>query len=128
MNTFIILSIISAIYIVYILNYFKTRYSLAHPLTYFENKLFYHPIGVSEHPLNQICPFGHISSWFLSGFIILRIFLVLNKCFSIRLIRNISMLVLFLTILFSLMNFNALVYLIPYIIIEIYIIKKYFKL
>ena len=31
MNIFL-LSIIEALYIIYMLNYFKTRYSLAHPL------------------------------------------------------------------------------------------------
>ena len=37
-NQFLILTLIEAVYVVYIMNFFKTRYSLAHPFSYFENK------------------------------------------------------------------------------------------
>ena len=125
MNFLTTATIFDAIYIVYILNYFKTKYSLAHPLTYFENKFIYHPIGKSEIPISNICPFGHMCSWFLAAFILIRLLVIRYTQISISLIRNISYIVLILTILFSLMNFNAVLYLIPHFIIETFLIKNY---
>ena len=57
------------------LNYFKTKYSLAHPLTYFENKLLYHPIGVSDKPVSNVCPLGNYLSFFLAMFVLIRYYL-----------------------------------------------------
>ena len=122
---FEILTIFDAVYIIYMLNYFKTKYSLAHPLTYFENKYLYHPIGKSDVPINNICPFGHSCSWLLAGFILIRLLLIKYSNISVTLIRNFSFGVLIITIIFSLLNFNALIYLVPHFIIETLIIKKY---
>ena len=44
------LALIHSIYIIYVLNYFKTRYNFAHPITYFNNKLLYHPIECRKYP------------------------------------------------------------------------------
>ena len=124
MNYFEILTIFDAVYIIYILNYFKTKYSLAHPLTYFEkNKYLYHPIGKSNIPINNICPFGHSCSWLLSGFILIRLLLLKYTNVSTNLIRNFSFGVLIITIIFSLLNFNDK-YLVPHFIIETLVIKN----
>lgn len=113
-----ILSLIQAIYIIYVLNYFETRYNFAHPLSNFSSDYFKHPIGKSNVPMSNICKFGHQVSWYLAMFIILRSFFINEYT------KNISIFVLFITILLSMLNFNAVIYLIPHFAIEIYLIKN----
>ena len=122
MNKLFILSIIQGLYIIFILNFFKTKYSLAHPLSSFSNDYLKHPIGVNNEPISNICDFGHQSSYFLAFFVIFRSF-ILNKY-----TKNISIIVLIITATFSLLNFNAVVYLIPHFFIELYLINNNFKL
>ena len=122
MNKLIILNIIQGLYIIYILNFFKTKYSLAHPLSNFSSDYFKHPIGVNSTPISNICEFGHQMSWFLGLFVVLR------SLFITKFTKYISIIVLIITATFSLLNFNAVVYLIPHFIIEIYLIKNNFKL
>lgn len=124
MNKFTFLSIIDAIYVMYMLNYFKTKYNFAHPLTYYSNKVFYHPIGKIDKPQSLICPFGNVAGFFLAGFIILRlVFITCNN--KLSLFNYISRFILLLTFLLSFLNFNAVIYLIPHFIIEYFIIKYY---
>jgi hypothetical protein len=115
--------IIQAVYIVYMLNYFKTKYSLSHPATYFENKLLYHPIGVSDKPVSNVCKLGHILSWYLGGFVILRSIFIENKICK-NLFRNVSIIVLIFSVILSMLNFNVVVYLLPHYIIEYYLINN----
>ena len=122
MNKLIFISIIQAIYIIFMLNYFKTKYSFAHPLSNFSSDYFKHPIGVNSEPISNICEFGHQASWFLALFVILRA-LFINK-FN----KNISILLFIFTISFSLLNLNAVIYLIPHFMLEFYLIKSNFKL
>ena len=122
MNKLLLLSIIQAVYVVYMLNYFKTKYSLAHPLLNFNSDYLKHPIGKSDVPISNICNFGHHGAWFISLFVLLRPFLLCRN------IRNISILVLIIVMTFSLLNFNAVVYLLPYFFIEIYLINKNFNI
>ena len=115
-----LVSIIEAVYVIYILNFYKTKYSFAHPLTYFENKILYHPIGKSSEPISNICKLGNIGAFFIAAYIILRIFYknefsVLNK------------LVVFIVFVMSLLNFNAVIYLLPYFCIEYLVITKKLK-
>lgn len=125
---FLILSLVEAIYVVYMLNYFKTRYSLAHPLTYFENEILYHPIGKAENPICQICPLGNWGSYLIAFFIVTRA--VLYNYLDNKAIKNntrfASLLVLTIVFILSLLNFNAVVYLVPYFAIEIFLIMKVF--
>ena len=105
------------------LNFFKTRYNLAHPASYFENKLIYHPIGRSNDPISPICQLGNWGAYFIAFFILIRafygrktpIFKILNK------------LVVFVVFVLSLLNFNALVYLLPYFTIEYLVITNKLK-
>jgi len=118
MNKILIISVLEAVYTIYMLNYFETRYSLAHPFSYFRSRYFYHPIGVSEEPMSQICSFGHQMSWYLGAYFIIRVLLLmyvprLNK--SIKLFNRALMILVFIV---SLVNFNALVYLMPIFIVE----------
>ena len=111
-------TIILALYIVYMLTYFKTRYSFAHPIINFDDAYFKHPIGYSEEPTSKICRFGRDSSFLLAGFIITKYLLyhykVINKSFYYGLSRLCFISVLIL----SFMNFNAVIYLIPFFIYE----------
>ena len=66
----IIINFILAIYVVYMLNYFKTIVNVAHPLTYFSNELLYHPIHKLSKPINPVCKLGNILSWFLAIYLI----------------------------------------------------------
>ena len=50
----LLISFIEAIYVIYMLNYFKTKYSIAHPFTYFNNKYLFHPLKVFQINRNQI--------------------------------------------------------------------------
>ena len=122
MNKLLILSIIQGIYIIYTLNYFKTKYSLAHPLSNFSSDYFKHPIGKNDIPISNICEFGHQMSWFLALFVVLR------SLFKNKFTKNISIVVLIVTATFSMLNLNAVVYLIPHFVIEIYLIKNNFNL
>ena len=109
-------SFIQSIYIIYILNFFKTRYSFAHPFFNFSLDYFKHPIGINKIPILNVCKFGQDASWFLV------IFLIVRSLFVNKYTKKISIFVLIITILLSLLNFNVVIYLIPYFIIEIFLI------
>ena len=117
-NKLLLVSIIEALYVIYMLNFFKTKYSLAHPLSNFNNEYLKHPIGKSDIPISNICEFGHQSSWLLATFIILRPFFI-NKY-----TKNLNILGLIIVFSFSLLNMNAVVYLLPVFILEIYLITN----
>jgi len=123
---FLLLSLVEAIYVVYMMNYFKTRYSLAHPLTYFENKFLYHPIGKSDKPICNICPLGNKGSVLIAIFVILRWIIFTNSSnkSQLKILKLFSIFGVSIAFLLSLLNFNAVVYLLPYFITEIYIIKN----
>ena len=121
-NNFLVISIIEAVYVIYMMNYFKTRYSLAHPFTYFENKLLYHPIGKADKPICNICPLGNYGGFMIAIYVILRWVIYTNaKCSKD--LKLFSIFVLVLVFMTSLLNFNAVVYLLPYFVTEIYLIK-----
>ena len=125
-NQFLMLTLLEAVYVVYIMNFFKTRYSLAHPFTYFENKLLYHPIGKSDKAICTICPLGNWGSVAIAIYIILRWIIFSNSSnkTTITNLRLFSLFTLTLVLLLSFLNFNAVVYLIPYFIVEMYVIKN----
>lgn len=112
-----LVSVILAIYIVYMLNFFKTTYSFAHPLTYFNNKYLYHPIVNTETKENMICKMGNHGSWIIALFLILRFYLLKKN------IKTCSIVVYLLILILSFLNLNAVIYLIPYFILELLLIK-----
>ena len=123
----VLLGIAQSLYIVYMLNYFKTCYSVAHPLTYFENSYLYHPIGKADKPISNVCEFGHQVSWLLAGFIIIRNILISRKL-GRNVLRKFSTLVLIITLIMSMLNFNVVLYLLPHYILEYYLIKTNYNL
>lgn len=111
---------IEAIYIIYMLNYFKTKTNFAHPL-HFDNPYLYHPIEKIEKEQNLICPFGHDASFVLAGYLILR-GIALDFSPDLFLLKSCyHKYILFITLGISLTNFNATVYLIPFFFYEFFV-------
>jgi hypothetical protein len=112
----LIISSIEAIYLIYMFNYFKTNVNFAHPSSYFDNKLLYHPIEKVSTKTNMICPLGNYLSYIGAVLLILRNFLSpeQKKIYFIKYHKKI----IFGALLLSLINFNAFIYLIPILIIE----------
>ena len=105
------------IYIIYMLNFYKTNISIAHPLTYFDNDILYHPIENSEEPRNMICKLGNYGAFVLALFILLRELSLFSIIEKNKL--NISRFVFSIVMLLSFLNLNSCLYLIPYFIFEI---------
>ena len=118
---FIILNIIEALYILYMFNYFKTKYSVHLSWEYITQKHSFlrHPIktGVYE---SKICPLGNLVGWLLPIWIFFRTYSYIYKINSkyISILNYILWGVIF--ILSFLMNVNAFIYLIPVFILETY--------
>lgn len=109
------------------LNFFKTCYSVAHPLSYFENSYLYHPIGKSDKPNSKVCLFGHQVAWLLAGFVIIRNIMIV-KNYGKNFLRKMSTLILIISVIMSMLNFNVVLYLLPHYILEYYLIKTNYNL
>ena len=121
---FLLISLVEAVYVIYMMNYFKTKYSLAHPFSYFENKFLYHPIGKSDKPICNICPLGNYGGFLIAIYVILRWVIYTNMKKKTKGIKLFSIFALIMVFMLSLLNFNAVVYLLPYLVLEVYIIKE----
>ena len=113
----LLIVIVECFYIIYMLCIFKTRYSIAHPLSTFNNDLFRHPIGIKSYPKNMICLFGKFMSIIISVFIIIRYLLFNNSKFRNFYLKYHKKL-LYLLLILCLINFNALLYMIPIFFLE----------
>ena len=111
-------TIILALYIIYMLTYFKTRYNFAHPIINFDDSYFKHPIGYSKVPSTKICRFGRDTSFLLAGFLIIKYLLFHYKVISKDFYYSLSRLGFISVLILSFMNFNAVIYLIPFFIYE----------
>lgn len=111
-------TLLLSFYIIYMLTYFKTRYSLAHPLSNFEDSYFKHPIGISKNKESKICRFGRDGSFLLAGFLLGKYILFRTKCIKKELYYSLGRLGLITVLILSLMNLNAFVYLIPFFVYE----------
>ena len=123
MNNIFLVTIIQAVYVVYMLRYFKTRYSLAHPLVNFKSEWLQHPIGISDEPISNICPFGHQGSLLIAGLLFVRLYILQKGIVSSKVLKMYSRMGTFLIFLLSLLNINAVTYLIPFFISEYYVQK-----
>ena len=122
----IILNIIEALYIVYMFNYFKTKYSLHLSWEYITQKHSFlkHPIqsGIYE---SKICPLGNLVGWLLPFWIFLRTYSYLHKVNTKYIFILNCVFWSLIVILSFLMNLNAFIYFIPAIIIETYLGLQY---
>ena len=121
-NTLIYL--IQAIYVVYMLNWFKTTWNFAHPLSKFNSEYLTHPVHKLINPINPVCKLGNNLSWLLGGYLIARgIYLDItrgSKSSYDNIFKSLHLSILILTFVLSLLNFNVTVYLFPIILIELY--------
>ena len=106
--------LILVIYLIFIFRYFKTTISFTHPLEFImmnkSSQYFKHSLSYGQYE-SKICPFGHDAIIILAIFILLRLkFNFLNKA---------SKLILLIVFLISLLNLNAVIYLIPYFLFEL---------
>ena len=124
MDTYTILSIIEAIYIIYMYNFFKTNKSIHHPLEMIMQK---NVKGILKHPIStgiyesKICNFGKIVSYLLAILIMLR-----NMYRNRTRIINIIIFILVFVLSFIL-NMNSFVYLIPVFVLEIFYFLGQYK-
>lgn len=107
--------ILLAIYVLYMFLFFETTLSFNHPLEYYifsnlNDEYFYHPISSTEYG-SKICKFGKDIIWLLAIYLIYKSYFNVNK--------NINMFIVAVTFILSLMNFNAVIYLLPYFIYEL---------
>jgi len=123
-----ILTLFEIIYLFYMFIIFKTKININHPYEYYlTNKLsdfFKHPIENHEYG-NKICPFGKVCIILLIFFIVLR-YIYINKYFKNITFKYLNIVIIILSVLFSLLNMNAVLYIIPFVIVEILIIKNYY--
>jgi len=105
--------IVLIFYILYMFLFFKTKISINHPLEYYFidnlSNYFNHPISNSNYE-SKICPFGKDVIWLLAIYLFYKTYYPVNKKFN--------RIIIFVTFILSLLNFNALTYLIPYFIYE----------
>ena len=118
---FMIISIIEKIYLYFIFNHFQTTISMHHPFEYLITKhnFLKHPISTGDYEC-KICPLGNLAGNIAPIWFIGRYFIKNNK---IRKKIN-SVLICLLVVLCFLMNFNAFIYVIPIIILELILLYK----
>ena len=110
MDTYSLLSITEAIYIIYMYNFFKTNKSIHHPL---EMAIQKNIEGILKHPIktgryqSKICEFGKLSSYGIAILIFLR-----NKYRKKTKLLN-TIAVTIIAIIAFILDINAFVYLLP---------------
>ncbi len=114
---YIFLNIFEAIYVYYMMNLFKTSYSLHLPfekITQY-HKLLIHPINTGKYE-SKICPLGQFVGMLLPIWIFLRV--IYKDSNYIQIINNLIWIAIF--ILSFIMNINAFIYFVPAFFIELY--------
>lgn len=114
----LIIGFFEALYVVYMLNWFKTTVNFAHPASYYENPLIYHPVDKLDKPANLVCKFGHQVSWLLAAYLIALGVAMEYSLIGKNLLRWTHIAVLVITAVLSLLNFNVVVYLLPVVLFE----------
>ena len=114
----------------YMFIFFKTKYSLeigrwvGNPITtFFQDKLHLdvkdlldHPVVLCEEPMSQICLFGKYASVLIFIFLVLRNFI---PCLA-----KVNTVIFIIIFIMSFMNYNAVLYLIPVFLLELYLYKN----
>lgn len=125
----ILVTILEIFYLSFMFIYFKTRISINHPLEYvITNKMgnyFEHPISDCEYS-NKICPFGKMAIKILIIYLILRLLVIKSNYFYFNYLKKLNIFILIVALILSLMNMNALLYLIPFIFLEVFLLKNKF--
>lgn len=121
MNIF--LTTIESVYLYYMFTLFKTTININHPLEKnIINNLsdyFKHPISNNKYE-NKICNFGKSGIKVLIIYLFTRLIIIKNSLVNINVMKNINISVMVITTLLSLLNMNAFIYLIPFLIADHY--------
>ena len=119
-------SIMEGIYIIYMFVFFKTCYTvefnklgsnmitelLSKELNIDSGILFDHPIERSDIAESQICMFGKYAS------IVIFIYLIVRN--YLKRLNKINSYVIIIIFIFCFMNYNALIYMLPIFMLELY--------
>tara|TARA_B100000929_G_scaffold223602_2_gene179964 strand:+ start:6816 stop:7241 length:426 start_codon:yes stop_codon:yes gene_type:complete len=122
-NNMLLVSIIEVLYLIYMFNFFKTTIEFHHPFEIFLtsfSKYLKHPIktGIYE---NKICRFGNDISYIFAIYIILRFILYKTNSIKKNTLCMINKTLIYVAFVVSLlMNMNAVIYLIPLLLLEYY--------
>lgn len=117
----VFVTLVLSVYLVWMFRHFRTTFTVHHPLealmqqhvgTYFK-----HPYGNTAYG-RKICPFGQHVILVLVGFLWVRVYLEATGSASEATVRTLSGVALVGVALCSLMNMNAVLYLIPYFLYE----------
>jgi hypothetical protein len=110
--------LILVFYLIYMFRYFKTKISFTHPLEFLmmskSLEYFKHSLTYGSYE-SKICPFGHDAIFVLVIFILFR--------WKFNFLNKVSKIMLVIVFIISLLNLNAVIYLIPYFIFELFLIK-----
>lgn len=122
-NMLLLVSIIESIYLIYMFNFFKTTIEFHHPfeifLTSFSDYLK-HPIRTGLYQ-NKICRFGNDISYVFAIYIISRFILYKTNFIKKNTLCMINKTLIYIGFCLSfLMNMNAVIYLIPLLLLEYY--------
>lgn len=111
-NKILIISVIEAVYVIYMFRYFKTTYSFNYlPLQFLDNSLYLkHQKNTTNTPESHICLFGHDMAFVIAAFLILRNFI---PC-----LMEYNTCILSLILIGCFLNLNAIAYILPVILIE----------
>ena len=120
----VIITIVEIVYVIYMLRCFKTRYSLAHPLVKFNDEYLKHPIGKLSEPTSNICQFGHDGAIIIAVLLLLRLKALYVFKVEAKKVASFNTFALIIIMILAFMNFNALVYLLPFFVCEIILIKN----
>ena len=118
MNIFLIISIIEALYIIYMFRYFKTTYSFnLLPYQVFNNSEYLkHQKTNSEFNISHICSLGNDICFFIGIYFIARNYY--------KQIKEYNKYIIYFIFICCFSNLNALVYFLPILFLEVYLSKN----
>lgn len=113
----LIITFVLSVYLVFMFRHFRTTFTVHHPLEWYVQQrvgsYFKHPYGNTIYG-RKICPFGQHAILVLVAFLIVRLYLQVYTNTDHTLLRRLSYIALVITVICSLMNMNAVLYLLPY--------------
>lgn len=123
LRTRVLATLVLSVYLVWMFRHFQTTFTVHHPLEALMQRhvsdYFKHPYGNTTYG-RKICPFGQHAILVLVAFLWVRVYLEATGSASEATVRTLSAVALGATALCSLMNMNAVVYLVPYFVYEGY--------
>lgn len=121
LRTRVLATLVLSVYLVWMFRHFQTTFTVHHPLEALMQRhvddYFKHPYGNTTYG-RKICPFGRHAILVLVAFLWVRVYLEATGSASEATVRTLSGVALGVVALCSLMNMNAVLYLVPYFVYE----------